>query len=349
MRMRIRGPSGSSIIELASSDTVGELLRLIREKTSLEDFELRHGFPPTLLTLDPHDRSKPLSELGVVLDGQQLLVSAKEDRAARPEPAAPSSSSSHGGATSTARVKRSAMPRAKTKSPGPTPAPPSPPRPFEKDPPQVAVPERGGTLVLRVMPDDNSCLFRAFGSAALGGVDSVVELRSMVADAIQAAPHLWNELMLGKPPDEYCRWIKAEHSWGGFIELNLLAEHFDMEVCSIDVQTLRVDCYNSGRPRRCIIVYSGIHYDTIALSPSIPPYTQSYSSPDLDTRVFDSADDLIKQKALELCAELQRMHYYTDTAAFNIRCNVCGAAFVGERGATEHAKDTGHYDFGEEK
>jgi ubiquitin thioesterase OTU1 len=44
---------------------------------------------------------------------------------------------------------------------------------------------------------------------------------------------------------------------------------------------------------------------------------------------------------------LQGQHYFTDTAGFTIRCNVCGGEFVGEKGATEHAKKTGHYDFGE--
>jgi ubiquitin thioesterase OTU1 len=139
----------------------------------------------------------------------------------------------------------------------------------------------------------------------------------------------------------------TESSWGGAIELSILSKHFDIEICSIDVQTLRVDRFNEGRPTRCILVYSGIHYDTIALSPSEPPFEHSYAPPEFDTKVFDSADLVILQKALDLCKKLQEKHYYTDTAGFHVKCNTCGKLFIGEKGATKHAAETGHYDFGE--
>lgn len=54
----------------------------------------------------------------------------------------------------------------------------------------------------------------------------------------------------------------------------------------------------------------------------------------------------LQEAAVELCRVLQERHYYTDTAAFSVRCNVCGKVSIGEKGATEHAAATGHYDFG---
>lgn len=87
------------------------------------------------------------------------------------------------------------------------------------------------------MPDDNSCLFRAFGTAVLPGDDlSMHELRSLVASAIQAQPEIYTKVVLEKDPDDYCRWIQTEQAWGGAIELGILASHFDIEICSIDVQ-----------------------------------------------------------------------------------------------------------------
>jgi ubiquitin thioesterase OTU1 len=87
------------------------------------------------------------------------------------------------------------------------------------------------------MPDDNSCLFRAFGTAVLPGDDlSMLELRSLVASAIQADPDTYSKVVLEQSPDDYCRWIQTEDAWGGAIEMNILANHFDIEVCSIDVQ-----------------------------------------------------------------------------------------------------------------
>lgn len=197
------------------------------------------------------------------------------------------------------------------------------------------------------MPDDNSCLFRAFGSAFFGAMDNMTELRSIIAQNIQANPETYSAVFLEKNPDDYCRWIQNEDAWGGAIELDILSRHFEIEICSIDVQTLRVDRFNEGKPTRCILVYSGIHYDTIALSPSDPPHKMAYAPPDFDTKVFDAADVAILESAVELCRVLQGRHYFTDTAKFTVECNQCKESFVGENGALEHAKATGHWDFGE--
>lgn len=94
-------------------------------------------------------------------------------------------------------------------------------------------------LVLRVMPDDNSCLFRAFGTAVLPGDDlSMPELRSLVAQTIQDQPDVYSKVVLDQDPDKYCRWIQTADAWGGAIELGILSKHFDIEICSIDVQVI---------------------------------------------------------------------------------------------------------------
>lgn len=216
------------------------------------------------------------------------------------------------------------------------------------EPPELPLPSHSATLLLRIMPDDNSCLFRAFNSAYFGAMDNMHELRSIIAQYIQARPDDYSAAVLDKQPSAYCRWIQREDAWGGFIELDILSKHFDIEICSVDVQTLRVDRFNEGRPKRCILVYSGIHYDVIALSPSDPPYTGAFAPPDFDTKIFDALDEVVLQTAVELCTVLQGRHYFTDTAGFSIRCNVCGTMAKGEEGATEHASKTGHYDFGED-
>jgi ubiquitin thioesterase OTU1 len=109
------------------------------------------------------------------------------------------------------------------------------------------------------------------------------------------------------------------------------------------VQDLRVDRFNEGKPRRCILVYSGIHYDTIAFVPAGSPTF----SPDNDVKLFDAGDDVILQAARELCGELKKQRYYTDTQNFDIKCNTCGWKGAGQQEAVQHANETGHYDFGE--
>lgn len=331
MRVRVRGPEGQSTITLLDTATVGELLSQILKLTSIEQPEIKYGYPPKTLSLDRHDPSTSLSNAGVHIDGEQLIVSEAYTELISGKSKAVEEASND--AVPSEKLEPKALSLARKAQ--------------ITEPPELALPSHASVLLLRIMPDDNSCLFRAFGSAFFGPMDNMTELRSIIAQNIQANPETYSTVVLEKTPDAYCRWIQTEDAWGGAIELDILSKHFDIEICSIDVQTLRVDRFNEGKPKRCILVYSGIHYDTIALSPADPPYDRAYAPPDFDTKIFDAVDEVVLQKAVELCRVLQGRHYFTDTSKFSVRCNVCKKSFTGEIGATNHAKETGHYDFGE--
>ncbi|KAE8148808.1 hypothetical protein BDV25DRAFT_11189 [Aspergillus avenaceus] len=327
MRIRIRGPAGQSTVALDDSATAENLRTQITDKTGLTSYDVKYGYPNLKrFALDELQPNQKLVELGIDLDGEQLLVT-KKDGSLQANP-------SH--AEGSIYTPQQPSPQANNNAISDS-----------DNPPEIPSPEHTGTFVLRIMPDDNSCLFRAVSSALMGGMDAMNELRSIVAQAIQGNLDVYSEVVLEKKPDDYCRWIQNEDSWGGAIELSILSKHFDIEICSIDVQTLRIDRFNEGSPTRCVLVYSGIHYDTVALSPSDPPFTQAHAPPEFDTKVFDAADHLVLERALELCRILQSKHYYTDTAGFRVRCNACGGVYTGEKGATQHAVQTGHYDFGE--
>ena len=337
MRIRIRGPSGQSTATMSEDSTVDDLKVKITQTTSVTSFSVKYGYPPRELSLDDYPGDTPLLDLR--LDGEQLTVSERSG--------AVSIDDTEPGSTK-------AIPQAATGSktiPPPTTSAPAPlsisRKQAPEDPPELSMPSRNATLVLRIMPDDNSCLFRAFNSAYFGIMDNMHELRSVIAQNIQANPGMYTSAVLDKEPDEYCRWIQHPDSWGGSIELQILSQHFDVEICSIDVQTLRVDRYNEGQPQRCILVYSGIHYDVVALTPSDSPFTRDYVPPEYDTKIFSAADDEVVEKAKALCKILQGRGYFTDTAGFRIRCQDCGGIFTGEKGALEHARSTGHGNFSE--
>lgn len=101
--------------------------------------------------------------------------------------------------------------------------------------------------------------------------------------------------------------------------------------------------FNEGMPRRAVVVYSGIHYDALALSPP----GASVHDPDCDEMVFDRDDQTILAAAQELCSKLRQRHYYTDTNTFSIRCNICKKTMKGQKQVAAHATATGHNDFGE--
>ena len=365
MRVRIRGPAGQAAIFLPQTATVKDLAAQITEKTSISKFDLKYGYPPRPLSLADYPETSKLSDIGIELDGEQLIVSETTVSASKQE--VPTANKmvkpldkSFGQPSSNEARKSSADVPSSFSFADVGAAPPASTRKTNKplslsrkstlassDAPELPLPSHASTLVLRIMPDDNSCLFRAFNTAFFGAMDNMTELRSIIAQNIQANIDTYSAAVLDQQPDDYCRWIQTEDAWGGAIELDILSRHFNVEISSIDVQTLRIDRFNEGRPQRCILVYSGIHYDAIALSPSDAPHKTAYAPPEFDTKIFDAQDLLVLEGAVELCRILQGKHYYTDTAAFSVKCNICGKMNVGEKGASEHAATTGHYDFGE--
>lgn len=344
MRIRIRGPKGASTLTLLDEATIADLMGQIHIHTGIANFDVKFGYPPKSLHLEQRDPSELVSKLDIKLDGEQLTISPTTI-------VSESSNESYKDVaqqTSLAEAKNFFRFAGNLAPHNSSLDPTTSDKRLLDEVPEVPMPSRGATVVLRVMPDDNSCLFRAVGAAVLPGVDqSMPELRSLVASTIQEERHVYTDVVLEKSPDDYCRWIQTLEAWGGAIELGILAKHFEIEICSIDVESLRIDRYNEGRSTRCILVYSGIHYDTIAQSPSSPPHLRSHASPDLDQRTWDSHDSEILSKAMELCRILQAKHYYSNTRSMKIRCNTCGAIFYGEHSAAQHAQQIGHSDMSE--
>ncbi|PPJ57718.1 hypothetical protein CBER1_00206 [Cercospora berteroae] len=351
IRLRVRGPDGQATISIDSQASWSDLMHSISDKTGVADFDLKHGFPPQPLNTESISGQTKLADLPFKLNGEQLTLNPRTIQSTLSQPMT--------GTTPSTSTTKSLPSKQQISPPSHKPSnyPPEPLSLTRKaapdmavDPPEIEVPQLEGLMVLRVMPDDNSCMFRALSSAVLGStLDGMTELRSVVAQEIQSKPSFYTEGVLEKAPDDYCRWIQREDSWGGGIELSILSQKFDIEICSIDVQTLRVDKFNEGKPTRCILVYSGIHYDVCAVT------AYSGADPVYDRKVFDvmhlqdneEIDGGALVAALQLCRVLQDRHYFTDTHGFALRCGTCGDSGKGQSWAQDHAKKTGHTDFGE--
>lgn len=90
-------------------------------------------------------------------------------------------------------------------------------------------------------------------------------------------------------------------AWGGAIELSIFANHFQSEIVSIDVETIKPYVFGEGQgyTKRVFVLYSGIHYDALARSPySDAPLSQ-------DVTVFQPDADEIFAEAL-MIAELEK-------------------------------------------
>ncbi|XP_076124403.1 ubiquitin thioesterase OTU1 [Alosa pseudoharengus] len=202
----------------------------------------------------------------------------------------------------------------------------------------------GPTLERRVVPADNSCLFTSVHYVVEGGVyepTCAPEMRGLIAQIVASDPTAYSEAVLGKTNDEYCAWIRREDTWGGAIEVSILSKFYQCEICVVDTQTVRVDRFgeDAGYQKRVMLIYDGIHYDPlqkVAAGSDTPPQT-----------VFSTTDDVTLAQALELADEARRKRQFTDVNRFALRCMVCQTGLVGQKEARQHAKETGHTNFGE--
>lgn len=335
--VRLRDPRGTRVLQIDENQTVEGLKALLKEQTGLKSFRILRGFPPNLLIAAPEER------VGNVLESGDLLTIEAAQQQQQDVYSAASGSGSAGssgfGAYGADRsIHDPACQEASTQA-GPSPvrsAVASPHGPLAATAPSF---ERV------VVPDDNSCLFRAVAfvlKQLLGGIELLPEeLRELVAQAVAADPWTYNDAVLGKTNEEYQDWIKRPTSWGGAIELGIFANHFGVQIASFDVRTTRMDVFGEAAayPSRVYLCYDGIHYDPLALR-SHP----DESTDDLLT-VFPSSDGESEALAAELIQTLHASRSYTDTANFLVTCRECGAQLRGEAGALEHARSTGHAGF----
>lgn len=193
-------------------------------------------------------------------------------------------------------------------------------------------------LVRRIVPADNSCLFSSFAFCLLNrvrGLEAARRLRNVVAQELERQVLVYSEVVLGKDPRAYREWILLDAAWGGAIEVAVLAQHMGVEVGVFDVQSGRVDMYESpGATRRIYLLYDGIHYDPLARA-------AHEGAPEKDDECTFALDDewpLVQGK--EICRSLKAAHAFTDTSRFTLRCLVCGAGLAGEDDAMKHAQAT---------
>lgn len=371
--IRIRHPQGTTSFKVDDgTTTLGELRTYIAEQAGIAaaDQELKIGYPPKALQLDLIDSAALLSSADVAIRrGEQVIVarkagsggSAAAPAASTSRPSASSSFGTMGGpkpniSTATGPTSSYGL-GARTLQDGLTARTPSAAsisssagaKSVTDGSVSIAIPSSPSSrLSLKVVPDDNSCLFNSVGylfSQRLGS-DVCRNLRQTVASAIRSDPDSYPDIVLGQPREAYISKILSPTTWGGAIELSILSAHFQVEIDSIDVATGTVHRFGEDMAyeNRGLVVYSGIHYDALTL---IDGGNETTVFPNLTALGLKEEEDEVLAAAKELCKELKRRRYYTDTASFSLKCKQCGKGLTGEKEAVQHAKQTGHGDFGE--
>lgn len=128
-----------------------------------------------------------------------------------------------------------------------------------------------GILMKQVVPADNSCLFTSIGFVLSGKVDTTVapSMREIIAEVVSKDTDAYSEAILGKPNDEYCRWILKSDSWGGAIELAVLSNYYGIEMAVVDTLNAIINRFGEDQryAHRVFLLFDGIHYDPLYLEP----------------------------------------------------------------------------------
>lgn len=206
-------------------------------------------------------------------------------------------------------------------------------------------------------------------------------MRELVASTVVNQTEQYNEALLGKPNKEYKKWIlqvkvhvvysilifmfliKQDDSWGGAIELAILSSYFGLEIDVVNTQHSVINKFGEDQNygQRILLIYDGIHYDPLYLEPFdvrldifviyvtksryIVIWCLLQGSP--NKTLFPTTDTWIFQQAEELAAEARASHQFTDVNHFSLKCMVCHCFLTGQTQAQQHAKETGHTNFGE--
>lgn len=209
-------------------------------------------------------------------------------------------------------------------------------------------------------PDDNSCLFHAiaFGFNDPSRAESTEQSTNQSNDPITATQlreEACNAILraASDPSSELAPFIQSinpldryvdcmqKTAWGGAIECAVLSQLYNVEIVTIDVETVSIIPFNIGGPhdKRMFLLYSGIHYDCL--------FDQS-----TDQRLFDvdAPNAALTEARALMCASNERAAgNYTNTDTFALMCSICKTKLKGSIEANQHAQLTGHAEFQETK
>lgn len=199
-----------------------------------------------------------------------------------------------------------------------------------------------GVLMKKIVPSDNSCLFTSVGYVLNGKVDTSCAnfMRSIIAESVAANTEEYSEAILGRPNSEYCEWIQKADSWGGAIELAILSWFYGLEIAVVDSINAIINRFGEDQhyAQRVFLMFDGIHYDPLYLEPLDGGSIQT---------IFPANDERLLIQATELAREAKSSRQFTDVQKFTLKCMECNIMLNGQIAAQQHAKETGHMNFGE--
>lgn len=196
--------------------------------------------------------------------------------------------------------------------------------------------EDSSVMMVKIMSYDNSCLFSAIHYAMFKDNRDSGYLRDYIGNYLQNNPERFDSCALGKSLQEYIYWIRDPMSWGGEIELIILSEYFNVEICVISVNSISDNIINDEKSykKRIYLLYTNAHYNLIVRN--FPD-----GDPDMDVTRF-CKNPKTHSLALDAAGNYRAKHFHRETETF--LCLSCNEKFVGQSAATAHIHETNHFD-----
>ena len=186
---------------------------------------------------------------------------------------------------------------------------------------------------------DGSCLFTSIDLLLNNGalrVNVSEELRSHCATTILSSPSTYTEVYLGKTPEEYIKFIRSPHEYGGEIEIVILAQKFNVAISVVSLTTpptvLTYGAAAAGEndeQERIFVLYNGQHYDALVqnLGEEGEPRRYIFSlAPEFDEAALVLAyDEKLKRDVILRTRQRKKLRckcgaVVDDTAAFQTHC-----------------------------
>lgn len=195
-------------------------------------------------------------------------------------------------------------------------------------------------MLRRYIAPDHSCLFACFTELCQGTIanEQVKEARQICSRAILSDPQTYCAAILGRPTEDYAKWIVNDLNWGGETELSILAVHFNVEVVVVPMHApgtlLRYNNNNTVKGR-IYVLYTGQHYDCLV----------GKKEDGTEERILEQSEEWDKlatvaaEEALNKWEEKQRQRVRKA-----LKCQGCGAICDGNSEFQKHCEEVEHDD-----
>lgn len=199
--------------------------------------------------------------------------------------------------------------------------------------------------VVREIDSDNSCLFNSIGyiqDKSSFNENTAQNLRNMISNHIKNNKEKYSSSYLNMTNEKYQNFITNKNNWGGAIEIQILSDILQIEICTFDIEHMQTLFFGEEENYNQIIfiMYNGIHYDSLVLLP------EGCSDFDFDLTKFPNyMKTHLTDKFFEIIKKMNSEKYFVNLNNIAIICDDCQDIFSDQNQAIIHQKNVGHCNF----